>query len=199
MFAHQQRYFKWLLCGLLATCLLVVSGCGDSEDPQAGPPGERTSTTDSDAEGSDADEGESTDPDPDRPDSDTDGADSEAVAVIEEWSQTLAEGDVEGAAELFALPSIAENGTVVLRIETLEDAIAFNETLPCGAILQEAQTTGRFTTATFELTERPGGACGSGIGGVAATSFVITDGKIAEWRRVATDEERGGAPRGRET
>jgi hypothetical protein len=106
------------------------------------------------------------------------------VAVIKEWVDTLRRGDVDGAAELFALPSVAENG-ILLRIRDRDDARMFNASLPCGAILVRAETQGQFTTATFKLTERPGpGTCGSGAGERAQTSFVIDDGKITQWRRV---------------
>jgi hypothetical protein len=106
------------------------------------------------------------------------------VAVIKEWVDTLRAGDVDGAAELFALPSVAENG-VLLRIRNRDDARMFNASLPCGAVLIRAETEGDFTTATFKLTERPGpGTCGSGAGEHAQTSFVIEDGKITQWRRV---------------
>jgi hypothetical protein len=106
------------------------------------------------------------------------------VTVIKEWSDTLRAGDVDGAAEFFALPSVAENGPL-LRIRTHDDARLFNASLPCGAILVRAETQGDFSTATFELTERPGpGTCGTGTGEHAQTSFVIEDGKITQWRRV---------------
>lgn len=111
-------------------------------------------------------------------------ANPEDVAVIKGWSDTLRAGDIDGAAEFFALPSVAENGPL-LRIRSRDDARLFNASLPCGAILVRAETQGAFTTATFELTERPGpGTCGSGTGERAQTSFVIEDGKITQWRRV---------------
>jgi hypothetical protein len=113
------------------------------------------------------------------------GADPAAVEVIDRWARTLNEGDVEGAAEFFALPSVAQNGPT-LRIESVEDARLFNSSLPCGATLEEAVDEDGFTIATFELTERPGpGTCGSGTGAAARTAFKIADGKIVEWRRVA--------------
>jgi hypothetical protein len=112
-------------------------------------------------------------------------ADPADVRVIDAWVTTLAEGDVEGAAEFFAIPSVAENGAAVLEIESVADARLFNASLPCGAVLLRAETAGDFTTATFRLTERPGpGSCGSGAGGTATTAFVIEDGRIREWRRV---------------
>lgn len=115
------------------------------------------------------------------------GADPEAVQVIDDWSSTLSEGDVEGAADFWAVPSIAQNGTPPLDLESREDVIAFNEALPCGAELVEATEENRFVVATFELSDRPGGGCGPGAGGEAKTAFVIEDGKIAEWRRAPTD------------
>jgi limonene-1,2-epoxide hydrolase len=109
----------------------------------------------------------------------------EDVAVIAAWVDTLREGDVEGAAEYFAVPSVAVNGGLMLRIESPEDAVAFNESLPCGAELLRAESMGDVVTATFRLTERPGpGTCGEGVGELAQTAFEIEDGKIVEWRRV---------------
>jgi hypothetical protein len=63
---------------------------------------------------------------------------------------------------------------------------------PAAPRLIGAETAGEFTTATFRLTERPGpGICGPGTGEAAKTSFVIRDGKIAEWRRVGLPGARG--------
>lgn len=112
------------------------------------------------------------------------GADAAEVEVIDEWAHTLSMGDVDGAAEFFALPSLAQNGST-LRIENLDDAKLFNSSLPCGASLVEATTDGEFTIATFRLTERPGpGVCNAAAEAEAQTAFKIEDGKIAEWRRV---------------
>jgi hypothetical protein len=114
-------------------------------------------------------------------------ADPGDVRVIDAWVTSLARGDVDTAAGYFAIPSVAENGPILVRIRNTEDARRFNNSLPCGARLVQAETQGDFTTATFELTERPGpGSCGDGVGHKAATSFVIKDGKIVEWRRVPT-------------
>jgi hypothetical protein len=122
------------------------------------------------------------------------GADPAAVEVIDQWAKTLSEGDINGAAAFFAVPSVATNGPTY-EIESPGDARLFNASLPCGARLVEARPHGDFVIATFRLTERPGpGTCGSGVGHKAATAFVIsTVGKITEWRRVAND---GGGLRG---
>lgn len=113
------------------------------------------------------------------------GADPEAVEVIRGWADELRAGDVEAAADRFEIPSTVQNGTPPLRLTDRDEVVAFNESLPCGAELTEAETSGEYTIATFELTERPGpGECGSGVGETAKTAFVIRDGLIVEWRRV---------------
>jgi hypothetical protein len=112
------------------------------------------------------------------------GADPAAVEVIEAWSSTLREGDVEGAAEFFALPSDARNGPIAIHITERADAVRFNESLPCGAVLERAVDHAGVVIATFRLTERPGeGRCGDGTGGLARTAFRIADGEILEWVR----------------
>jgi hypothetical protein len=119
------------------------------------------------------------------------GADPDDVEVIDEWVSRLREGDVAGAAELFAVPSVAENGSLPIEIDDARDARLFNASLPCGAILVRAETRDEFTIATFRLTERPGpGTCGTGAGTAARTAFLIEDGLIIEWRRAI---ERGVA------
>jgi hypothetical protein len=109
----------------------------------------------------------------------------ESIMVIDEWVTTLNNGDAAEAARFFALPSVVQNGTPPLTLETRADAIEFNRSLPCGAKLVQAQPYGRFIAATFRLTERPGpGTCGAGVGGLARTAFLIRDGKIVQWRRL---------------
>ncbi|MDQ3758671.1 MAG: nuclear transport factor 2 family protein [Actinomycetota bacterium] len=109
---------------------------------------------------------------------------AEDVEVIRDWSEALTEGDIDAAAEYFAIPSVAENG-ITVEIETPDDARLFNESLPCGAELESTQAQGEFITATFRLTERPGVPVCPGSGNTAETTFVIKDGAIVEWRRVA--------------
>jgi hypothetical protein len=120
------------------------------------------------------------DEDPDIPG----GADPEAIAVIDDWSTKLRNGDVDAAAELFAIPSVAQNGPTV-HIGDVGEARLFNASLPCGAELIRAEPDGELVLATFRLTERPGpGRCGSGAGETAQTAFLIDNGEIVEWRRV---------------
>jgi hypothetical protein len=118
------------------------------------------------------------------------GADPAAVEVIKGWSDELRDGDLGGAADFWAVPSIAQNGTPPLELISREEVVAFNQSLPCGAVLTRAESEDELTVATFELTERPGpGKCGPGTGEEASTAFLIEDGKILEWRRVVGEEE----------
>ena len=123
------------------------------------------------------------------------GGSAEDIEVIGAWVDALREGHVREAAASFALPSVVENGTKPIRLKTRKDAVFFNESLPCGAKLVSASTEGQVTTATFELTERPGGSCGDGVGLEAKTAFVIADGKIVHWSRVPGPDD-GPAPSG---
>jgi len=168
-----RRLFLTALTGLC----LTFGACGADEEPT---PAAEPATEESNAEGA-ADEG-SESPDPDATD----------VEVIEGWSEALTEGDIEVAAEYFAVPSVAENG-LLIEIESIEDARLFNESLPCGAVLEGTESQGEFITATFRLQERPGVPTCPGDGNTAQTTFVIEDGLIAEWRRVAVPGQQ--APR----
>jgi hypothetical protein len=117
------------------------------------------------------------------------GADPEAVQVIDDWATALREGDIDAAAELWSVPSVAQNGTPPLDLGSRGEVVEFNEALPCGAELVRAEEQDDFTVATFKLTERPGeGRCGPGTGGTARTAFVIEDGLITHWIRVGGGE-----------
>jgi hypothetical protein len=115
------------------------------------------------------------------------------AAVIRGWSDTLRRGHVRRAARYFALPAVVVNGTPPLPIRTRAQAEQFNRLLVCGAkVVALERTNGHRVLATFRLTERPGGACGSGTGHLAHTAFLIRDGRIVQWLR--TDDAGGGAP-----
>ena len=114
-----------------------------------------------------------------------DDADADAVRVIRSWADELRSGDVEAASERFAIPTVVQNGTAPLQLTDRRQVQAFNQSLPCGAKLTDTVSSGKYTIATFELTERPGpGECDGGVGDTAKTAFVIREGRITEWRRV---------------
>jgi hypothetical protein len=110
-------------------------------------------------------------------------------ALIRGWADALRAGHVEEAARYFAIPSIVSNGTPPVPLRSRSEVEFFNAALPCGAKVTRVVDTGVFVVATFLLTERPGaGVCGSGVGGKAATAFMISNGKILQWRRVVEGE-----------
>jgi hypothetical protein len=130
-------------------------------------------------------------------------ASASAVRVIRAWSDALRHGNVQGAARLFALPSELINGdeangqVSVIRIRTIAQAEAANETLPCGATFLSADRRGRYTNALFQLTGRPGPGgsnCGSGAGQTARTNFVIAGGRIVQWIRAPDDPGDNSGP-----
>jgi hypothetical protein len=107
-------------------------------------------------------------------------------AVIRAWADTLRSGNIKRAAAYFALPATVQNGTPPFHLTTRSEVIAFNASLPCGARLLRTSSFGRYTTAVFRLTERPGrGRCGSGTRQTARTAFIVRNGKIREWRRLS--------------
>jgi len=171
MFAYPAGLFKGqsmrvpLICAIAALSLLL-GACGGS--------GESSTTA------------------AERDDDATAEAESKDLEVIRAWSDALSKGDTEDAARYFAHPSVAQNGPVLIRIFSTEDAVAFNESLPCGSEVISAKTEGEFTTATFRLKQRAGADCGQGVGGKATTSFQIEDGKIVEWRRIDDLPPGGG-------
>jgi hypothetical protein len=119
-------------------------------------------------------------------------ADADAVQVIKGWADELRSGDVSAASARFSIPTVVQNGTPALELTTRRQVEAFNQSLPCGARLTAASRSGRYTIATFVLTERPGpGKCGNGVGEAAKTAFVIHNGHITEWRRVVDTEPTG--------
>jgi hypothetical protein len=124
-------------------------------------------------------------------------ADPTAVAVIRGWSDALRRGDVDAAARYFALPSEFFNGADdAIAIDTEAQARAANATLPCGAVLLSTMRRGRFVTALFRLTNRPGpdGGCGSGTGQLASTDFIIAHGRITYWIRAPQTGPGGTSP-----
>ena len=113
------------------------------------------------------------------------------VAIIREWANRLRRGDVNGASDLWQPPATIDNGGGAETLDSVELIRIFNDTLPCGAKLISTKQDGRRVIATFELTERTGGAgCGSGVGERASTEFLIKNGKIVEWLRVPVPQDQ---------
>jgi hypothetical protein len=123
------------------------------------------------------------------------------VAVVRTWLEELSRGDVRKAARLFSLPARFQNFTTVALIRTPAQAVAVTSSLPCGAKMTTAGGARGFVVYEAELTDRPGGACGTGVGGVVRGAVLVRDGKMIEWYRLpdrsrtrAGDEVIGDGP-----
>jgi hypothetical protein len=117
----------------------------------------------------------------------------QAIAVITKWSDELRAGHIHRAASYFAVPAIVQNATPPLKLTSREDVFEFNRALPCGAHLVKTLAGTQYTVATFVLTERPGSAGCGATGKLVAAAFLLSHGKIKEWRRVLVPPPLGPA------
>ncbi|MGI8728895.1 MAG: hypothetical protein ACR2LK_02705 [Solirubrobacteraceae bacterium] len=169
--------------------LALLAGCGGAQQPSAG-------TTERPAQPSPR--AAPADPDPLAlparvPLQATGAADPAAVTVIRSWSNAMRRSEISRASALWAVPAKIQNATPVVALASRADVRTFNESLACGSVLTDAGgADGGFTIATFRLTERPRGNCGSGVGASARTAIRVREGRITEWYRLADDPD---APR----
>jgi hypothetical protein len=112
---------------------------------------------------------------------------SREARVIKSWASALRHGHVARAARIFGLPVLVANGDPGRTLHTRAQAREFNRSLPCGAVVVRLDRTANgFVVTTFRLVERPGpGSCGTGVGHLARTAFLIRHGRIVRWIRVA--------------
>ena len=104
-------------------------------------------------------------------------------SVVRAWSKALNAGNNQGAADLFARDAQVVQGTLVTRLHTHSEAVAFNRALPCSGRIVELRSRGRDIQATFVLGNRPASQC-DGPGERAAALFRIRRGKIVLWHQI---------------
>ncbi len=117
-----------------------------------------------------------------------------SVVVIKGWADALRTGDRKRAAEYWAHPSAMVNGTdavgglAVIQIRSTRDALAADDSLPCGATLRATTRRGRYIRATFELGSRRGpGSDPAGCSGPASVDFLISKDHIVRWLRAPSE------------
>jgi len=187
-------------CSLIGVVLVVVlAACGSDDD---GASKGRGAAFDGGAPGRPAMPNVTTDEDPATPPAKrksapseklplgvpsraTGRADAAATAVVRRWSAALRAGEVARAASYFAQPSRVQNGTPVVTLRSRADRLAFNVSLPCGAVPTKYGAAKGFTIVTFRLTERVGGDCAGSAGQRARCAIRVRDGHITEWYRLA--------------
>ena len=74
-------------------------------------------------------------------------------------------------------------GSVVTRLRTHADGVAWNAGLPCSGRIVSLRARGATVTATFLLGDRPASSC-DGPGRKATAVFRVRDGKIVLWHQV---------------
>ena len=111
-------------------------------------------------------------------------ATAEQVRVVRGWLDALRAGDVRAAARYFSLPARFQNFSNLAIMKTPRDAVAVNASLPCGAKFLRAGAAQGFVVYEARLTNRPGGACGAGVGNVVRGAILVRGGKMIEWYRL---------------
>jgi hypothetical protein len=109
------------------------------------------------------------------------------AAIVRRWLDAITEGHPEQAARLFALPARLQNFATVARLRTRADALQITASLPCGARYLRAGGGGHsrdFVVYDARLVERPGGHCGTGVGGIVRGAVRVVGGRIVEWYRL---------------
>ncbi len=107
-----------------------------------------------------------------------------AEAVVRGWADDLRRGDVDAASARFAVPAVVSNNSPEVRLSSRQDVRGFNASLPCGGRVTKLTEHHGVLLATIVLTDRPGGDCGSGVGGVVQTAFEVRRGLIVRWLRL---------------
>jgi hypothetical protein len=117
--------------------------------------------------------------------------DPAAARVVRRWSAALRRGEVARAAAYFAQPSKVQNGgSAVITLRSRAERLAFNVSLPCGAIPTHYAAARGFTIVTFRLTERVGGDCQGAAGNRARCAIRVRHGRISEWYRLADPPQK---------
>ena len=103
-------------------------------------------------------------------------------SVVRAWSQSLNTGDNEAAADLFAPSAEVIQGRSFV-LETRQEAIAFNASLPCTGEIVAIETEGETVRATFLLGHRETSRCDD-PGAQVRASFRVREGKIVLWQQL---------------
>jgi hypothetical protein len=150
-----------------ALAVLALAGCDDGSDAA----GERATTT--------RHEGRSG-PLPRPPAALAPASDLREIGA---WADALRGGHVAAAARYFAVPALVRNSPPARELRTRAAVLRFNRSLPCGAQLVSGRRAGRYTIATFVLSERSRrGSCGASTGHRADVAMRLRRGRIVEWR-----------------
>lgn len=103
-------------------------------------------------------------------------------SVVRAWSQALNDDDNSRAADLFARNAEVVQAGHVLTLRTYNDALEWNESLPCSGRIVSITTHADTAKATFLLGNRQQSKC-DGPGAHATAIFKVVNGKIVLWHQ----------------
>jgi hypothetical protein len=109
--------------------------------------------------------------------------------VIEAWLRELRAGHLRRAAHYFAVPSVFQNASPVMHLDSERAVRAVVASFPCGAVATHYAAAGRYTLVRFRLTERTGGDCHGAAGNTTGGAIRVARGRIREWYRLYDPEE----------
>jgi hypothetical protein len=179
-----RRLAPLLACALLAACGADKQPAKKGQSPRPAPTTPQTAPSDDQVRGALRL--------PSRVPLRADGeAPPENVAVVRGWLDELSRGEVRRAARRFGLPARFQNFSSVALIRRPAQALAVTDSLPCGGHMTVAGGANGFVVYEARLTDRPGGACGTGIGSVVRGAVLVRDGHMIEWYRLP---DRSSAP-----
>ena len=121
------------------------------------------------------------------------GGDPSPQSVVRAWSEAVNTDDNEGAARLFAVGARVVQGTSVRRLETFDEAQAWNAALPCSGRILSLSEHGDTVRATFLLGNRRRSRC-DGPGARALALVRVRDGKIVLWHQLESPIEQEEEP-----
>jgi hypothetical protein len=107
-------------------------------------------------------------------------------SVVRAWSESINSGDNEAAAALFAPGAEVIQGGNSITLNTEDQAMRFNASLPCSGEIVNLEEEGDTVTATFLLGHRETSRC-DGPGAEVRAAFRIRDGKIVLWHQLPSD------------
>jgi hypothetical protein len=113
--------------------------------------------------------------------------------VLRAWSQELNSGDNEAAAKLFARGARVVQAGMVARLDTYEQAVAWNASLPCSGRIVSMTSNRNTARATFVLGDRQTSKC-DGPGQEATALVRVRKGKIVLWHQTAQPVAPAGPP-----
>lgn len=110
------------------------------------------------------------------------GSQASPEEVVRAWSTALNADQNEAAADLFAPGAKVVQGGLELTFSTHEDAVTWNQGLPCNGRIVALEVDGNVVTASFLLRDSQTTPCDA-PGEQATAIFTVEEGEITRWEQ----------------